>query len=338
MRSNTPLGPLPVSGPRAFFNTPLPLTRTNRRLFNSAESTLDSPHVDSSPNSGFSLNEECRNYLLCTYCCQMLTPPVYACTFHPSTNICESCRRREANCGQCRIPVVRNGQFELMLEMFSVRCEDCGVAVRLPQYGEHQKNCYIGRQLYCPVELLDTRCGYNTASASDLFTHFCSFHNVPELTATEDLCPLPFLQIQRSLGDLNKPLKSAHTLPFNCSIHYAFVVTFTGRASVLAEFFYRLTTKSFFVVVRSPGPVQFQLHWLVSKHSIYGLNNELSADKVDICEGRACKFSAEVPLHLHQVDNLRSIACAEIEVLELMEKFSFLHGDGRFLQFALRLL
>lgn len=316
----------------------MPFNRTSRRLFNSADSTLDTPQIDASPNSGFSLNEECRNYLLCTYCCVMLTPPVYACSFHPSANICEACKRREANCGQCHTSLVRNGQFELMLEMFSVRCEDCGLTVRLPQYSEHQKSCIVGKQLYCSIELLDTRCGYNTSDPSDLFSHFLLFHNVPELAAMEDLCPLPYLQIQRSLNDLNKPMKSAHTMPFNCSVHYAFVVNFRGRVSLLTEFFYRLTTRSFFVVVRSALPVQIQLHWLVSKHSIYGLNNELMSDKVEITEGRACKFAAEIPLHLHQVDNLRSIACAEMEVLELMEKFSFLHGDGRFLQFAIRVL
>ena len=351
MKPNTPSFVLPVQvvAARSYFNTPIPMPRTTRRLFCSAETSVDTPtglrdltprggSEDVSPSSGFSLNEECRNYLLCTYCCLMLTPPVYSCPYHPSANICDPCFRRASSCPQCHLPLPRNGQFELMLEMFSVRCEDCSAQVKLTQYSEHQRTCVAGRQLYCAVEMLDKRCGFNTQQADDLGEHLRSFHNIQELLSTDELCPLPFIQIQRSLGDLQKPIKSAHTLPFNCSIHYAYVVTFVGRGSLLVEFFYRLTTRSFFVIVRSAHPVSFQVHWLVSKHSLYGLNNDLPADKIEVMEGRACKFSADVPLHLHKADNLRSIAMAEMEVMEVMEKYSFLHGDGRFLQFAIKLV
>jgi len=198
----------------------------------------------------------------------------------------------------------------------------------------HKKSCGVNRMHYCAYETSEQKCGFY--SDLGIFEHYTESHLVTEISTVNDLIIIPHLQIQFNMRDLDKPLKSFHSLPCFASLYYINILNFKNT-KVLFEFFYRLKTRTFLFIFRSEQPVALQLQLLVPKFSVFGLSSCLQSDQVEIREGNSTNFASNVPMHMDQSDSIRNICSFELDVFEVFEKYSLLHGDCRFVQFGVKL-
>ncbi|CAG9312945.1 unnamed protein product [Blepharisma stoltei] len=321
--------PIPNAHPR--IGTPMPYSSQSKQSSASHSSTPSSL----SPQS-FSLRPECINYLVCNYCADPFSDYVFSCTTHHEVKICGNCMRKKNTCFYCKRDMVRNHQIEEILGMISLLCELCGQQVRMSDLSRHKKTCGVNRIHYCSYETGENRCGFYSEYANAIFTHYMECHHVAEVSGSSDVIVLPHAQIQFNLRDLEKPLKSIHSLPCFTSLYYIYILNIQGT-KLLLEFLYRTSTRSFLFILRSEQQLSVQLQLLVPKVSVFGLSSCLQGDQVEYREGNTILFTSGTPMHIDQSDIIRSICAFELDVFEVFEKYSMIHGDCRFVQFGIKL-
>lgn len=319
--------------------TPNHQPRNGTPILSTQSNTNTSSHSNTpsslSPQS-FSLRPECINYLICNYCADPFSDCVFSCGQHHEVKICGNCMRKKNSCFYCKREMLRNYQIEEILGMISFQCEVCGQAVRMSDLARHKKICGINRVHYCSYETGEQRCSFYTDTSNAIFDHFIESHQALELSSTNDILILPHTQIQFNLRDLEKPLKSIHSLPCFTSLYHVFLLNFLGT-KLLFEFLYRTSTRSFLFILRAEKELNVQLQLLVPRLSVFGQSCCLQADQVEIREGNTITFASSPPFHIDQSDTIRSICAFELDVFEVFEKYSMIHGDCRFVQFGIKL-
>lgn len=285
--------------------------------------------------TSFTLNQECLDYLLCNYCCEPLSSQIYICENHPDIKICCACYAKETVCCYCLGSMRRTLSLEKMMGMISYQCEACSFIIKLTDMACHRNTCNRPVVFCCSFERFNSRCLWEGKSATDLFEHYKLAHSVIELVSGSSLIVLPHIELHTFLREIDKPTKSALSLPENCSLHNSFIVNLEGT-QILIEFFYRIPSKSFIFIGRSEMPVNLSVLLCIPIMSLYGVANGLTDNQMETKTGRTTLFDKEIPLHMDKNNMIRSIAITELDVFEMFEKYSFLHGDTRYLQFGIR--
>jgi hypothetical protein len=289
-----------------------------------------------SPQS-FSLHPECINYLTCNFCTEPFSGYVFACPAHPDVKICTDCYRRNIICYHCKQELTRSIQIEEMLGMISIVCTLCSQSVRMSEYASHRKSCETRGKFLCAYETGESKCSFCTEKPDFIFSHYIVDHRVLEYNSLVDTIILPHAQLHFSPREIEKPFKTALGLPCYTSLFYVYILNFQG-IRVLVEFFYRVPCKSFLMIARAERNVKLQIQMLVPKTSVYGISMGLQRDEVESKEGQSVGFSDNLPLHGHNSNMIRSICAFEIDVFDMYEKYSMIHGDCRFTQFGIKIV
>jgi hypothetical protein len=224
-----------------------------------------------------------------------------------------------------------------MLGMISIICNLCGTSVRMSEYSNHRKVCESRGKFVCAFEVGENRCTFCTEKSDFIFTHYVVDHRVLEYNSLIDTIILPHAQLHFSPREIEKPFKTALGLPCYTSLFYLYILNFQG-VRVLVEFFYRVPCKSFLLVARSEKTVRIQIQMLVPRNGVYGISMGFARDEVETKEGQSVNFSENQPLHMHNSNMIRSICAFEIDVFDMYEKYSMIHGDCRFAQFGIKIV
>lgn len=303
----------------------------------SSQSTRSPNSTSSLSPQSFSLHPECINYLTCTFCTEPFSDCVYACPSHPDIKICTDCYRHKVFCCHCKNELKRSLQIEEMLGMISIICGLCGVSIRMSEYAHHKKLCETKGKFTCAFEAGESKCAFCTEKSDSIFTHYVVDHRVIEYNSLIDTIILPHAQLHFSPREIEKPFKTALGLPCYTSLFYNYILNFQG-VKVLIEFFYRVPSRSFLLVARSEKTLRLQIQMLVPRNSVFGISMNLQRDEVETKEGQTVMFSDNQPLHMHNSNMIRSICAFEIDVFDMYEKYSLIHGDCRFTQFGIKLV
>ncbi|OMJ68281.1 hypothetical protein SteCoe_34320 [Stentor coeruleus] len=296
---------------------------------NSSQSSL-------SPQS-FSLHPECIHYLTCSYCTEPFSDYVYSCSSHPDVKICMDCYRKKVMCFHCKKELQRSLQVEEILGMISIACTICGNSVRMSDYSKHRIKCETRGRFTCAYEIGENKCTFCTEKSEFIYTHYIVDHHVIEYNSLVDSIVLPHAQLHFHPREIEKPFKTVSGLPCYSSVCYLYILNYQGFR-VLVEFFYRIPNRSFMFVLRSEKPMKIQLQMLVPRHSVFGISMGLLNDEVEIREGKTISFSDEHPLHMNPNHMIRSICAFEIDIFDMYEKYSLIHGDCRFTQFGFKIV
>jgi hypothetical protein len=302
----------------------------------SSQPRSSSSHSSLSPQS-FSLHPECVNYLTCCFCAEPFTDSVFACPQHPDVKICSDCFRRRIVCFHCKQDFQRSPQIEEMLGMIAIICSVCTRPVRLSEYSKHRSLCETKGKFMCAFEIGETKCVFCTEKCDFLFTHYIVDHRIAEYNSLVDTIVLPHAQMHFHPREVEKPFKNTIGLPCYASLWYGYSLNFQGTR-ILLEFFYRIPSRSFMFIARSDRPYSIQIQMLVPQHSVYGISMGIMGDQVEVKEGKSVSFTDETPLHMHQNHMIRSICAFEIDLFDMFEKYSMIHGDCRFTQFGVKIV
>lgn len=287
-------------------------------------------------NPRFSLLPDCIDYILCNYCCEPLSNKIFLCSSHPDIRICSTCYIKHSKCCYCHLQMERALSLEKMMGMISYTCGVCNSSVRFIDTVLHSRICRTLSVFYCAYERGSCKCKFEVKSIDELFFHYRTAHSVPEFCSDSNLIVLPHAQIHTNLRDIEKPAKALSILPSNCSIYYDFIADFHG-VKVLLELFYKNNTKSFIFIGRSDVPIRLSVLMCVPVNSVYGISNGLIENGMDRRIGTTVQFEQATPLHLDCSSMIRSLVLAELDLFETFEKYSFLHGDVRYIQFGVNL-
>ena len=260
---------------------------------------------------------------------------VFSCPIHPEVKVCSDCYRRRVVCFHCKKEMQRSLQIEEMLGMISITCSLCGSIFRMSEYSKHKNFCETKGKHHCAFEIGEMRCKYCTEKSEIIFTHYVVDHRVPEFNSLVDTIVLPHAQLHFNLREIEKPFKTVTGLPGYSSLCYLYILNFQGNR-VLLEFVYRIPSRSYIFIARSEKPQQIQLQMLVPKHSVYGISTGIQNDEIDTKEGKSIAFSEDIALHMNPNNMIRSICAFEIDVFDMYEKYSMIHGDCRFAQFGVK--
>jgi hypothetical protein len=231
----------------------------------------------------------------------------------------------------------RSLQIEEMLQMISITCCLCSGTCRMSEYAKHRSICETRGKYHCAFEIGENRCGFSTEKTGMIFTHYVVDHRVGEYNSLVDTIILPHAQLHFNLREIEKPFKNVGGMPCYSSLCYYYILNFQGIRMVI-EFIYRITTRSFLVIARSEKPQQIQLQMLVPKNSVYGISMGIPQDEIDVKEGKSTTFSQDIALHISQNNMIRSMCAFEIDLFDMYEKYSMIHGDCRFTQFGVKLV
>jgi hypothetical protein len=288
-----------------------------------------------SPQS-FSLHPECINYLTCNFCTEPFSDYVFSCPQHPDVKICTDCYRRKISCFHCKRELQRSLQIEEMLGMISITCGICATSFRMNEYSVHRPLCESKGKYVCAFEIGENKCSYCSERPDILFSHYLIDHRVMEYNSLGDSIVLPHVQLHFNLREIEKPFKTVTGLPSYTSIWALYLLNFQGTR-ILLEFLYRIPSRSFFFIARSEKSQKIQLQMLVPRNSVYGISMGLQKDEIETKEGKSIPFSDNIPLHMHANNMIRSICAFEIDIFDMYEKYSMIHGDCRFSQFGLKM-
>ena len=289
-----------------------------------------------SPQS-FSLHPECINYLTCSFCSDPFSNYVFSCPLHPEIKICTDCYRHKINCFSCKRELQRSLQVEEMLGMISISCSICGQSFRMSDYAKHRDLCETKGKFVCAFESGENRCDYCSEKSELVFSHYVVIHRVIEYNSLVDTIILPHVQLHFNLREIEKPFKTVTELPLYTSICNYAILNFQG-IRILFEFLYRIPSRSFLFIARSEKQQKIQLQILVPRNSVYGISVGLQKDEIEAIEGRTTTFNEEIPLNMHTNNMIRSICAFEIDVFDMYEKYSMIHGDCRFTQYGIKLV
>ena len=302
----------------------------------STQSRASSSHSSLSPQS-FSLHPECVNYLTCNFCTEPFSDYVFSCPMHPEVKVCTDCYRRRIQCFHCKQDMKRSLQVEEMLGMISIICSICGGSYRMCDYSRHRSICEAKGRYSCAYEIGESKCTYCTEKGDILFSHYISDHHIIEYNSLVDTLILPHAQLHFNLREIEKPFKNICGLPCYSSLCYIYVLNFQG-IRILLEYSYRIPSRSFLFIARSEKPQKIQLQILVPRHSVYGISMGIQNDEIETKEGKSTSFAEKVPLYLEANNMIRSICAFEIDIFDMYEKYSMIHGDCRFAQFGLKIV
>lgn len=289
-----------------------------------------------SPQS-FSLHPECINYLTCNFCTEPFSGYVFSCPFHPEIKVCPDCYRHRIVCCHCKKEMQRSLQVEEMLGMISITCAICSQSFRMNEYSKHRSICETKGKYHCAYEIGEIRCSFSTEKPDWIFSHYLIDHQVGEYNSLLDTIILPHVQLHFNLREIEKPFKNVTGLPCFCSLYYLYLLNFQGTRVIL-EFAYRITSRSYLFIARSDKVLQIQLQMLVPKHSVYGISMGIGNDEIDSKEGKTVTFANDISLYMTQNNMIRSVCAFEIDVFDMYEKYSMIHGDCRFAQFGVKIV